>query len=140
MEDSKYYTPYVEEFHQGFDYEIEITKWTNGGKEKEWQQLTYNISYNLPYGTTCRVKYLDKEDIESLGWKEGTFKLKTRTLDIFGFKDYIITSISTNHIIDISLMSELEPVLTRVFRGTIKNKSELKKLMKQLGIYEQYNK
>ncbi len=123
----KYYTPTVEEFHQGFDYEIEITKWTNGGKEKEWQQLTYNISYNLPYGTTCRVKYLDKEDIESLGWKgngnsylhsEGKFRLVIESFD--NYQTILIETLG-----GLKYYGYLE---------SIKNKSELKKLMKQLGI------
>ena len=80
MKLDKYYTPELEEFHQGFEYEI----WLNSAytpekyikkifefvdKNNIWDDDITNLlacAYNG--GDTLRVKYLDQEDIKSLGW------------------------------------------------------------------------
>jgi hypothetical protein len=129
--ENKYYTPEIEEFHVGFEYEI-----------KEYGELFLKEKYKLDgsyknvesdlmpllFDGDIRVKYLDKEDIESLGWKhigslwfKHTFgyklrKWKGQSLDIF----------------EESMIDTEDDLL--IFRGDIKNKSELKKLMSQLGI------
>lgn len=139
MEDIKYYTPTIEEFHVEFEFEVQGLK----DNEVIWQSISAkNISaLTLVDRMTTRVKYLDKEDIESLGWKEGLLRINNKELHVFRYGEYVITSIFKNgNIVDISLFSTLSPLLSRVFRGTIKNKSELKRLMQQLGIYEQHNK
>ena len=73
-------------------------------------------------------KYLDQEDIESLGFKfisEGWWS--TNSIG----KGYQLI-INYKNIIEISFGEhEFRDIL---FKGTIKNKSELKKLMKQLNI------
>ena len=75
-----YYTPEIEEFHVGFEYEFQGVdcNWRPTGWEKVTQTQKGN-SYGA-FGNTWlskfkniessyfRVKYLDKEDIESLGF------------------------------------------------------------------------
>lgn len=132
MNTEKYYTPTIEEFHYGFEFEI-LTGYV------EWKSFLFNL--DSPINTInilqiiidkpemFRVKYLNKEDIESLGWVcEGGQMISD------GMKLYIQNKFrlfhTNNTIISISdIISKNE-----VFRGTIKNKSELKVLMRQLGI------
>lgn len=146
MENNKYYTPTIEEFHVGFEYQFNHKNkgWIDlkFGDTDDWSILEIDMEIE---NNEIRVKYLDKEDIESLGWiyekaledeyhiffKKGTMLLEFsesfRTLRIY----YIISYID-----DIFEVKEEHTL----FLGTIKNKSELKRLMKQLGTYEQYNK
>ena len=62
----KYYTPEIEEFHVGFEYEVNYGKdrWVKEGLHYAPQVVT------LPYKNleNIRVKHLDREDIESLGF------------------------------------------------------------------------
>lgn len=72
------------------------------------------------------VKYLDREDIKSLGfelvwneWNENVYELgKFRLFDNKQFKYLMITE-----------KVDSNPIL---FKGTIKNKSELKRILKQM--------
>jgi hypothetical protein len=84
----------------------------------------------------CRVKYLDQSDIESLGWE---FEKKHAGLEQISF------SIGGPIYDDILYMDyDLESKYLRIawlgdgdvtrFSGTIKNKSELIKLIRQLEI------
>lgn len=63
MEDRKYYTPDIEDFFYGYLYEV-----LDGSL---WIKQEFGQHYE-PYDeisdNTVRTKYLDKEDIESLGW------------------------------------------------------------------------
>ena len=98
-----------------------------------------------------RVKYLDREDIESLGWTnykksvwdyyeiEKQFRLSSghwgskwmlqhdRANEFITIED---NDIGFNVIIKASISGNEDTL----FEGTIKNKSELLRLMKQLGI------
>ena len=75
-EEAKYYTPEIEEFHVGFEFEMDDT-W--GGWKKlvlTDEMLKGNVMIGLgsgnervPYYHKTRVKYLDREDIESLEFK-----------------------------------------------------------------------
>lgn len=147
--ENKYYQPKIEEFHVGFEYEI-FEDW-DGGDEKKWWPQVYGKDVDDPerlgyvsclwmHGHDFRVKYLDKEDIESLGWKhiyhsvdecftiEGSFEMSSWT----SYK-------ATMHygLYDQRMYINMEDTGAEgpnVFQGKIKNKSELKKLMEQLGI------
>jgi len=134
MNKELYYTPSIEEFHVGFEYE-----YNNG---KSWQNEIFIRGIGFapnPKLDDCRVKYLDKEDIESLGW---LFEKQHAGLEELQFsKD--LGSTYDNLGLDYSLDSGYLRIAynglngdTTRFSGTIKNKSELKVLMKQLGINE----
>ena len=69
----KYYTPKIKEFYVGFEYE-----WKCDGTQTDWTKSTCSILMN-PLDVDARrineyrVKYLDQEDIESLGFKEDIY-------------------------------------------------------------------
>ena len=153
--DSKYYTPSIEEFHIGFEYEYRNgDKWEKDILSKFSEEMTpdtfvagfiiasmfCNIDGTLTEEgkSSIRVKYLDKEDIESLGWEyvedRGmsenygyTFNKPIQYLS-GGDAWYKLRYWFTNHRV------RIEPLGGPIFDGTIKNKSELKILLKQLGI------
>lgn len=142
--ENKYYTPDISEFHVGFEYEIKNTfgdgtvKTLEQYNEAKWIKQVYTLrtfpyvdrimtgknSQNLP--PAIRVKYLDKEDIESLQ---------------FIFEEQIVGSITFKHrlynFIELHLKGSTVIILNNgrtIFEGIIKNKSELQKVMKMLGI------
>lgn len=140
MEKSKYYTPTIDEFYIGFKYELKLrNRWVIEKYEPGEDCLVGDIMYKLK-NEDIRVKYLDQEDIESLGWEAGLINVGNNELDTYGIGSYVITTpvgvYNKTKVIDISYVSPMNnnERLSRVFRGIIKNKSELKKLMKQLGI------
>jgi hypothetical protein len=149
-----YYVPEIEELHVGFECEFQGVdcNWTPNGWDKEtvvitpkekkvgvWQ-LDFDV-INFVYhegdvSNTLRVKYLDREDIESFGFEldqctkdgcvfyKGNLMTKEEWCLIFGGKtnpkNYLsITSMKNN---------------PNSFTGTAKNKSELKRILKQLEI------
>lgn len=131
--DNKYYAPSIEEFHVGFEYEILV----DFGKIKgsQWVSTKINSWYDSLENET-RVKYLDKEDIESLGWK---LKEDSKNNFVkFINNTYYFLNLQDNNISIVYAFNENPGLLFHFFvsKITIKNKSELKKLLIQLGIYE----
>lgn len=127
----KYYTPELNEFHIGFEYEYEDIN--ESGSTTSWYKTIvkenecYIIDQHLKYSDdlNLRVKYLDKEDIESLGWK-----LKT---DLYVKNDSTL-QVHKNSITIKYYDNFNNEWRTKVEQINIKNKSELIKLLKQLGI------
>lgn len=131
----KYYTPRIEEFHVGFQYEsldsgnntwnsvlltdkIMLQNLVFPLQNKQQGFLSYiNDELNK---NNIRVKYLDKEDIESFGF--------IQTIKDQYYKD------DFELLIDDDLFIQIIKDDSFMFQGTIKNKSELKKLLIQLGI------
>lgn len=150
-QENKYYTPDISEFHVGFEYEL----YTYTDRSMDWVDTvfegicakksngTYKFSVEeleeLIKNEDIKVKFLDQEDIESLGFAavgsrytkllpvEEDSKINRRELwiDVLGENTYKIYEF--NH----EGFSGGEEVL---FKGTIKNKSEFKRILKQLGI------
>jgi hypothetical protein len=146
--ESKYYTPSIEEFHVGFEFEWKDLL-ENDGWESE--RISMFDGPMISHGSgfcpfeyaldqkSIRVKYLDVEDIQSLGWKfigksidiwfelEGTFDMFTwtayRAIMHYGLHDRRMFI----HVIDCADEYDL-------YKGEVKNKSELEKLMKQLRL------
>ncbi len=148
--ENKYYTPTIEEFHVGFGYEyisnnicgyhskFDSSNWTKyefkaGSTEDEPSEIDC-IEYAIKKeNCDIRVKYLDKEDVESLGWKfdgKSTYKLNCYSLS--GQLEYQNIEIEQNH--EDVCMGEWKYYDELVFRGKIKNKSELNRIMNQLNI------
>lgn len=125
----KYYTPTIEEFHHGF---IVQTNWDNDGN---WKDDIYDNNHG-----TCdlaeqlnmfRVKYLDREDVESCGWKYIEVPDAPFTSDnYYSYKDVIEFRMRLSGVTTIYS----EDSDASYFIGGIKNKSELKKLMSMLNI------
>lgn len=136
---NKYYTPEIEEFHVGFEYEDKFFNYPE--EEKNWKKRVYEVndSYSLQLVATrikldcIRVKHLDREDIESLGFKYSRY---SGSYTQYFTKDNVEISIGSGHRKDSPLRVKRIWSISNeiVFKGTIKNKSELKKLLKQLGI------
>jgi hypothetical protein len=130
---NKYYTPSIEEFHVGFEYESQNI---NTGEWIKYSSKTLSdllLDFEVEF---TRVKYLDKEDIESLGFiydNELKFpKGKYKTTVVEYVNDIYCLSTFDNH--EIMISEYCDGVFDKLFIGTIKNKSELKRLLKQLGI------
>ena len=131
----KYYTPTIEEFHVGFEYERDY----GSGRFKilkyyPTQESLFDISGHIELGW-IRVKYLDKEDIESLRFEyyDDYYRFKksdlflTKHKNLIDYNDYIELYNDNNHV-----FIYWQP--NCLFDGYINNKSELVKLLKQLGI------
>jgi hypothetical protein len=149
---TKYYTPTLEEFHIGFEYEFlewNHTIWTNEIFKQDSHIAIYDdgeYSCDLESylkANRIRVKYLDKEDIESLGFKNIGDKLLEGVLDHYiwynnhywVYLDY--TRLSDHCVIKIEVSVSRDSIKTLVVHSIgIKNKSELKILFNQLNIYK----
>jgi hypothetical protein len=138
--EKKYYTPDISEFYVGFEYELfEDNSWCRRIIEEPTRILMLYDYYNLQ--TEVRVKYLDKEDIESLGFrlvKDYSDQLEYQTqIREFDSGEYWfeLTQDKEEKFITISYWEETElgSIEQIVFQGLIKNKSELKKLLKSLN-------
>ena len=142
--ESKYYTPKINEFFIGFEYEskenfqdgtvksqeqFDTARWikeifSNGDSPYVNRALSGKNADNNRCG--IRVKYLDSSDIESLGFIFGEYcKAQFRGEIIEMYNKY--SDIWTIHCIG-------EDYREKLFEGMIKNKSELKRLLIQLGI------
>jgi hypothetical protein len=142
MMENKYYTPSIEEFHVGFEYEFR--------EGTIWMKREYHPSHGLAgriLKDLVRVKYLDREDIESLGFKY----LKDNRYEIHSNPRYAVWEMKVIDEMEQKRKGRLitdKDVAFRItidffhpdskgetwFYGTIKNKSELKKLLKQIGV------
>ena len=158
MEDLKYYTPEIEEFYIGFECE-----WQCKIREETWNKQVFDmdlisIAYDAwehsdeedpdgPYSEQFRVKFLDSADIESLGWK----LLETKKSDFTGKnlstykinrevgfntgEDYFLTELDRKNSFTMKIDSYGSwATSSHQINITIKNKSELKKLMQMLNI------
>ena len=133
MENNLYYTPTIEEFHVGFEYEI--TKYPNIPLVCTNTTITLLIEHD-EYIDELRVKYLDQSDIESLGWKDCDNISNTIRWD---FNDYILMFYKKDN--RYLIFRDCGPNnIQTVFNGFIKNKSELIKLQQQLNIINYDNK
>jgi hypothetical protein len=134
--ENKYYTPSIDEFHVGFKYQELDSNDVWVDKVFYSLLLDFNINY-------VRVKYLDKEDIESLGFKyvknnENIFSGDGKSIlfkyNVDQYSKYELLMFEKNNQVWINLVHEPTKMVIPYFKGIIKNKSELKKLMKQLNI------
>ena len=155
--ESKYYTPKIEEFCVGFEYEV-FQEAPKTPKEKflsfmpietedKWYKFRYPdffLGYNLDkiFKTykDIRVKYLDREDIESLNWCSvipSNVKDKNNYVVDYWVTDLYEDCFQLLKIDDIKYQISFgNPEKNKVlFEGIILNKSELKKIMQQLNIY-----
>lgn len=128
----KYYIPSLEEFHIGFKYEEKILgRWGEVEYEPDDTCLVGDIIYDID-NETVRIKYLDKEDIESLGWK--FFNICYHKFGK-GDKYNLFYSGLNNGIDEFCITESIEGKSPKtLFDGKVKNKSELKRLMIQLSI------
>ena len=166
MENNKYYTPDISEFHVGFQYE-ERGLYIDG--KRNWYDREFDLHHclwssgepghvnllGLISSKRVIVKYLSKEDIESLGFEQ------SENDTWIGWHDYYYSKLISGNIPyflhaslhtprmgddyqiilhrgnprDINIEDQIKEYESEVvFKGRIKNISELKRLLKQLGI------
>lgn len=144
--ESKYYTPSLEEFGFGFEYEhrnfydepFEVKKFdlkdAYNLKSSYYSFVNGFIKDNKNiYPEQFRVKYLDKKDVESLGF---VFDEKYSFENVLSFdKDNLWLQLTNiQGVTRLAIKDTLSDIF--LFIGIIKNISELKVLLKQLGINE----
>jgi hypothetical protein len=130
----EYYTPTIEEFYTGFEFVL----WLNNSYWSKPRVWDYKTTASLKIieqdinNQQVKVKYLDREDIESLGFNtedNGECYNKTNAFDIYGLYPWEWNK---------GIQNQYKVILNgdTLFLGIIKNKSELKVLLKQLNIHE----
>jgi hypothetical protein len=133
MKNEKYYIPSIEEFHVGFEYEAMMIHEDRFLKHIV-EELNHITGFSPP--TELRVKHLDREDIESFGFKPMApatssgwyvFNMVKNEKNIHLSHAPVDNSIAIQVRIDGMLDKDIDHL-------TIKNKSELKTLMKWLNI------
>ena len=138
-----FYNPVSEDFHIGFEYEQ-----LEGKQKTLWTNEIYNGGIHpteLLKKETIRVKYIDLQDIDSLGWKLVNQYSNTHILtEDFEIQHYdhpwkwhlqLILPINEYFWSENIAIYFTNGIIEDVkFDGTIKNKSELKILMNQLMI------
>lgn len=154
----KYYTPCIEEFRVGFEYEElnVVSMYDKGWKfnvkknvftKEIWKSgyTNWNFLDKLAEGK-IRVKYLDSSDIETCGFiktKEYSDELIFQKND-GDYSFYELTYQFEENKVCIEQWTQGSLVATvlpkeewnsfNLFCGTIKNLSELKVLLKQIGV------
>ena len=141
----KYYIPEISEFFVRFEFEENQidSDWKSYGWEKKIVDVNFNFKLASEYIGLYRVKYLSQDDIESLG-----FNITKDNEDIelsLESKRYIggPSAGDDYKIIILYGLDNKEMWIYKkcnngyeydLFKGLIKNKSELIKLLKQLQI------
>lgn len=137
-EESKYYTPSIEEFHWGFQYEIYDLH--DDMKNHIWRPQTYegeamgNWLLDEIKKEEIRVKKLDSVDIVFYDWKfTGE---ETKMGQKYTLRDNLLLFHKPyEQMVYICVQPHNEPnKFLFVFQGEIKNKSELHKILKQTSI------
>tara|TARA_R100000544_G_C2213483_1_gene53227 strand:- start:114 stop:527 length:414 start_codon:yes stop_codon:yes gene_type:complete len=134
----KYYTPEIEEFHVGFEFESNYTLFS---RDREWVKCKLDENntwfteewYVDAVPTEFRVKYLDKEDIESLGW-EFHQQNHSGCLSSFWNKKDVLLRLTVSYKNSIPYVSIYHYEGWETPEMIIKNKSELKRILKQLSV------
>ena len=131
-----YYTPSIEEFRVGFEYEEQYNKdvpfFPEVVEADQDDYPDYDLLSNLKWKCQekeVRVKYLDKEDIESLG-----LTVEQKPIASFNKGDCWIKDKNNTVLFDWFSEDFKENIEFNSVYFTVKNKSELKKLMQQLNI------
>jgi hypothetical protein len=149
--DEKFYAPSIEEFHVGFEYEQYDPDYQGQTGDESWKYRKCDKD-DLEDVVTCwkhfqeyRVKHLDREDIESCGFKViggqmmsgGRIDCQKHYNDPKGFYDKAMLTFSPNQKwVMIAIGDDELPFdnWNTLFAGTIKNKSELKRILKHIGV------
>lgn len=141
-----YYTPSIEEFHEGFEFELNNAP----GLSDEWTPIKISGLRFFPSDQQLasfkvRVKYLDQKDLFALGWVLIADDLGCEFRDKWWYEkeywDEKTQSIQEMNLLynpknNWLLISQEYDNATR-FAGYLKNKSELCNLMEMLGLFDE---
>ena len=144
MSEEQYYTPVIEDFRIGYEYEMYED--FDHYPEKSWHKLIYgengtdnpeNLTY--PFGSPnlegrIRVPYLTKEQIEAEGWVLNT-TLRPDILFQFLRKNFILVYNFNKRELRIAKDSMEGTIQTvQIFRGQCKSINEFRTIIKLLEI------
>lgn len=144
-EDNKYYMPDIEDLHVGYICEVQQMQQGEGvGSyvKSVLNELREMELFDLAeYFNRCKTKYLDKEDIESLGWKEMPkysnryimFELSNRWLGYNLEKHWLKLTVN-DPIKELDRTDDLYDESKMYYQGECKSINELKTIMKWLNI------
>ena len=148
MGKEKYYTPSIEEFFVGFEFEFRSS--FEDSINSSWNKLIYSaFPVEMPevfyYGLATldknqfRVKYLDASDIEELGFT--VIKTKGNAFEAIKKFNFTYEDCTTEGEYNIIVGGDKYCIIklkdigeTILFRGEIKNKNVLKQVLKMLDI------
>ena len=128
MEENKYYTPEINEFYVGFEFEDSYGDEEYAKNSIDQLNIKDVISSFLEKEAHIRVKCLDKEDLIELGFKE------------IGQEEYYLNGDLNSWCIEaiynqsIKSYYRIDDGETQRMFLEIKNKSELIKVLKMLGV------
>ena len=133
-ENGKYYVPTIDEIHPGFECEGKVMRIERTFHKGVISLIGFELWFTAGDSATnydatkIRVKHLDHYDIVSLGW---TFSESNNRYELKGYKMSAYRFFKTTKI----YKEDIEHGLRKVFfNGVLRNKSELNRLMNQLGI------
>jgi hypothetical protein len=131
MEDNKYYTPELGEISSDFEFEVYNSKdrfFFEGAEGWYKTKMDYGVLGNLPnlqrliLDKQIRVQVLNKENIEAEGFKRDSgdydFIKDQYQIELIDGKVYITDQFGARDL----------------FFGVIKNRSELRKILKMIGV------
>lgn len=139
-----YYTPKIEDFHIGFECEFKNQMQSNEWEKQicDWSLLLIALDedgYNTEeFPDIFRIKVLDQQDCEELGWEHigyQWYNLKVVPGKL-GYWAYVRLRLEGDNSFikayryDPKNMQEDIQEKDYLFKGTIRNKSELKQVMK----------
>ena len=168
MSDNKYYIPELHELHYDFECELSVTTATSpSDTETHWEKITIGdgskydqlLRGNLLRRKSfeieaCRVKYLDRKDIESFSIGDIKFRYDNNAEPIPSRKDSLEMPIA--YMLDDQLVTGQLWILYHyekdniiwieyikdcggegfLFKGYCKNKSQLKQILQWTGIIQ----
>ena len=146
---TSYYTPTLREFHPGFKYEYQLdgkfhVKIFKAWTAQEWnvwvKEALTNRDFDGKAPPTYRVKYMTRKDIESLNWE---WNCGVQDTELFIAKFH--PDPRKRKLFDAHLSYDLKEhtatiaikegdFTEEVFKGILKNKSELNYFSRVLGI------
>lgn len=149
---SKHYVPKIQEFYEGFRFEyqeIEYAQWTHqeyseglefeGIKVSEWLGRSVDS-----FDNNIRVRYLDQQDIEELGWIKDTRRSAGEYMAFYiesnGFDNFKYSLTVEGQKIQIFYNAMYFPTMKSesrfncLFHGHCKNYNELKTIMEQTEV------
>jgi|SRR5882757_240571 len=148
IEEVRYYIPKINEFSIGFNYlERYWTAYPEIDKYENWEESVFpTVAFSIEGITESidrkllKVKYLNKEDLESLKWKhthENEFKYNIKesfTNTYYKLNFTLLGEIPWLRIVLVIPHNKNYSPGNQIFEGKVKNINEFEKLMEQLGI------
>jgi hypothetical protein len=139
---NKHYTPKIEEFKVGFKYEFASSVIIDGvSQPDEWTSAIIESNDDIELiNSNARVKYLDKQDVENLGFrlefenKNYIELFKADEVQISFSTESQLTRIIKFWKFNLEVDGETQYNSEVVFSGTIKNLNMLKDVLDMLNI------